>query len=273
MLDALYRANVLNPTEQTYSELQRAYDHFNQALFGGELPPCLITLQREKRTYGYFSAKRFSNAAGDLTDEIAMNPTYFAVVPLVETMQTLAHEMCHLWQHHFGQPGRGRYHNEEWAGKMEAIGLMPSSTGQPGGKRTGDHVADYAIQGGPFLTACAELLTQTFQLSWYDRFPAIEQIRAGQASMAMQLPAAFGGGSVPAQSIQGMDAVLATCAATAEASAPQATINRSNRVKYACPCKKQVWGKPGLKLICGECGSSFDAAAIPTVRHGFTQPS
>lgn len=75
----------MNPTHQTYSELQHAYDHFNQALFAGELPPCLITLQREKRSYGYFSAKRFSNAEGVFTDEIAMNPTYFAVVPLVET--------------------------------------------------------------------------------------------------------------------------------------------------------------------------------------------
>ena len=50
----------MNPTHQTYSELQHAYDHFNQALFGGQLPSCLITLQREKRSYGYFSSKRFS---------------------------------------------------------------------------------------------------------------------------------------------------------------------------------------------------------------------
>ena len=252
---------MANPTAQTYAELQQAYDHFNQALFGGELPPCLITLQREKRTYGYFSAKRFSNAEGQLTDEIAMNPSYFAVVPLVETMQTLAHEMCHLWQHHFGQPGRGRYHNEEWAAKMEFIGLMPSSTGQPGGKRTGDHVADYAIEGGPFLAACAELLTRAFRLSWYDRFPAEAQVRAGQASMAMQLPEAYGGGRVPAQSIQGMDALVATSMASAAADAgdgaSQPTVNKLNRVKYACPCKKQVWGKPGLKLICGECRESY----------------
>jgi len=136
------------PTAQNYAELQTAYDHFNQALFDGALPTCLITLQREKRTCGYFSSQRFADLDGRTTDEIALNPAYFAVVPLVETMQTLVHEMAHLWQSHFGSPGRSRYHNGEWADKMEAIGLMPSSTGKPGGRRTGDRMADYAIEGG-----------------------------------------------------------------------------------------------------------------------------
>lgn len=251
----------MNPTHQTYSELQHAYDHFNQALFGGQLPSCLITLQREKRSYGYFSSKRFSNAAGMFTDEIAMNPTYFAVVPLVETMQTLVHEMCHLWQHHFGEPGRGRYHNEEWATKMEQIGLMPSSTGKPGGKRTGDHVADYAVADGPFLKACAALLTQSFRISWYDRFPAVEHVRAGQSSLGMQLAETVGGGSVPAASIPSMANLVLAAAVEATGVAPEATANRSNRVKYQCPCKKAVWGKPALKLICGECGKGFASAA------------
>ena len=50
--------------------------------------------------------------------------------------------MVHLWQHHRGTPGRGRYHNQEWAEKMIEIGLMPTDTGKPGGRITGDHMAD-----------------------------------------------------------------------------------------------------------------------------------
>lgn len=257
--DSTATARQSRPTHQTYGELQQAYDHFNTALFGGELPACLITLQREKKTYGYFSAQRFSDHAGRYTDEIAMNPCYFAVVPLTETMQTLAHEMTHLWQHHLGKPGRGRYHNEEWAAKMESIGLMPSSTGQPGGRRTGDCVADYAIEGGRFLNACAQLLTADFRLSWYDRFPALDHVRAGQASMAMQLPASVGGGSVPAVAIAGMDHLVRNAVESDSQGTPAAPVNKSNRVKYACPCAKQVWGKPGLKLICGECSEAFEA--------------
>ncbi|CAH5543468.1 hypothetical protein AI2839V1_4741 (plasmid) [Enterobacter cloacae] len=34
----------MKPTLQAYDELQRAYDHFNNELFDGVLPDCLITL-------------------------------------------------------------------------------------------------------------------------------------------------------------------------------------------------------------------------------------
>lgn len=239
------------PTAQNYAELQRAYDHFNQALFESKLPACLITLQREKRTCGYFSHQRFADLDGRTTDEIALNPAYFAVVPLVETMQTLVHEMAHLWQSHFGTPGRGRYHNGEWADKMEAIGLMPSSTGKPGGKRTGDSMADYAIEGGRFLLACADLITQDFRLSWYDRFPAEEHVNAGQASEGMQLGADVGGGSTPSQSV----AVMASLVMRPTAAA--AVVNKSNRVKYTCGCGQNVWGKPGMRVLCELCSGSF----------------
>ncbi len=33
-------------TERAYSELQQAFDFYNQRLFDGELPDCLITFQR-----------------------------------------------------------------------------------------------------------------------------------------------------------------------------------------------------------------------------------
>ncbi|HHZ8541358.1 TPA: sprT domain-containing protein, partial [Pseudomonas aeruginosa] len=30
--------------------------------------------------------------------------------------------------------------------------------------------------------------------------------------------------------------------------------DRSNRLKYSCPgCRLNMWGKPGLKVICEEC--------------------
>lgn len=71
----LTQANT-HPTTQNYAELQRAYDHFNLVLFEGKLPACLITLQREKRTCGYFSHQRFADLDGHTTDEIAF--AYFS---------------------------------------------------------------------------------------------------------------------------------------------------------------------------------------------------
>ena len=242
----------VRPTHQTYAELQRGYDFFNERLFaevpGERLPPCVITLQREKSTCGYFSHERFGNKAGDVTHEIALNPSYFAVTPLVETMATMVHEMCHLWQHEYGSPGRGRYHNKEWADKMVAIGLMPSDTGRPGGKRTGDQMADYPIEGGAFLRACAELLTQDFEISWYDRIAQViaAPIDHAEVAVAAGVPAA-------AASIAGHVGVPLV---SMPLGAGQAA-NRSNRRKYTCGCGTNVWGKPGLKILCGDCSTAF----------------
>ena len=59
----------MGPTTVTYTELRRAYDALNAGLFGGVLPACLLTLQRERRTYGYFSAGRFGNSLSGHVDE------------------------------------------------------------------------------------------------------------------------------------------------------------------------------------------------------------
>jgi len=102
---------MLRPTEQAYTELQHAYDFFNRQLFNGQLPPCLITLQRKNRTYGYFSGERWDDKAGAIIDEIALNPVHFATRSTDDVLSTLVHEMVHLWQHHFGKPSRSSYHN------------------------------------------------------------------------------------------------------------------------------------------------------------------
>jgi predicted SprT family Zn-dependent metalloprotease len=236
----------MRPTETTYAELQLAYDTFNRELFAGVLPACLITLQREKATAGYFSSRRFGNRAGQTTDEIALNPAFFATSPLVEIPATLVHEMVHLWQAHFGSPGRGRYHNSAWAEKMESIGLMPSDTGQPGGRKTGDQMADYPIAGGKFLATCAKLITDEFSISWYDRFAgSVAAAPTPHAAAAAELPAA----ALAIAAHDGVPMVLAHPTA-----APQ---NRSNRSKYTCSCDVNVWGRRSLVIVCGTCNSPF----------------
>lgn len=53
--------------------------------------------------------------------------------------------------------------------QMMAIGLMPSTTGSPGGKTPGEHMNDYIEEGGLFYTAAVELSTPRFALPWLDR--------------------------------------------------------------------------------------------------------
>jgi hypothetical protein len=83
-----------SPTQRTYNSLIEAYDYFNVHLFAGELPPCLITMQRHKGAYGYFSGERFASASNpeEITDEIALNPTHFATRSARAVLSTLAHE-------------------------------------------------------------------------------------------------------------------------------------------------------------------------------------
>jgi len=160
---------MTKPTEQTYTEFQTAYDFFNKALFKNTLPQCLITMQRKNRTYGYFSGNRWASYKGDITDEIAMNPAHFKTRSTQEVLSTLAHEMVHLWQHHNGKPGRRGYHNKEWGVKMEAIGLIPSDTGEPGGHKTGEQMTHYIAKDGAFEKANATLQKKNFKISWSDR--------------------------------------------------------------------------------------------------------
>lgn len=155
-----------------YSLLQRAFDFFNVRLFAGELPQVLLTLHRHKKAAGYFWADQFTLARpadkknglfeARSVHEIALNPECFLEsVPSERTLSTLGHEMAHLWQEEFGKKKpRKCYHNKEWASKMEEIGLMPSTTGAKGGKKTGQSCSHYIIPDGPFAVACKRFLEQ-----------------------------------------------------------------------------------------------------------------
>ncbi|HEY7709424.1 MAG TPA: SprT-like domain-containing protein [Candidatus Entotheonella sp.] len=155
-------------TEQVYSEMQLAYDVFNRDLFGGQLPPCLISMQPKARTYGYVPRPRWNGPHDEMAAEIIINPAHCAERSAQEVLSALAHEMTHLWQHHFGKPSRMGYHNREWADKMTEIGLCPSDTGEVGGKQTGQRMSHYVIAGGAFARASADLLAQGVAASWQD---------------------------------------------------------------------------------------------------------
>ncbi len=154
---------------RTYTSLDAAYECFNRELFGGHLPPCLITMQRHKGAYGYFSGERFASvdAPQEVTDEIALNPAHFAGRTPTETLSTLVHEMVHLWQHHSGNPSRNGYHNKQWAAKMREVGLIPVSIDQPG-KEVGQKVTHTIEQHGRFDQVCTAWLHTSTPILYHD---------------------------------------------------------------------------------------------------------
>jgi predicted SprT family Zn-dependent metalloprotease len=163
--------NAITPTQRTYKTLDDAYRFFNERLFGGKLPGCLITMQRSKKAYGYFAGGRFASRDGqEVTDEIALNPSHFRERTTEQSLSTLVHEMAHLQQHHFGKPSRTSYHNKEWAQMMRAVGLVPSDTGAPGGREVGQKVSHYIAEGGAFARACAELIRGGFDALYVERW-------------------------------------------------------------------------------------------------------
>ena len=203
----------MKPTTHQFKAYQAAYDYFNRKLFGGKLKPCLLSFRdRCKHWAGLFWANKWIDADGWTTHEIALNPDVLRR-PMRDSMATLVHEMCHQWQHDFGIPPRRAYHDKEWAACMVGVGLMPSDTGAPGGKTTGQNMTHFIIEGGPFDRAF-RAAPKTVTLPWR----AIANIEKEKEKKESK-----------------------------------------KKTKYTCPeCEANVWGKPDMSLVCGDCDAEFE---------------
>jgi hypothetical protein len=212
------RAKKNKPTLEQFKKYQAAYDYFNRQLFGGELRPCLLVFKDRKAkkggiVLGHFAPDRWASADGETAHEISLNPDALTR-PLWDTMSTLAHEMAHQWQQDHGTPPRAGYHDREWARKMVEIGLIPSNTGQPGGRQTGQQMDHYVDEAGAFKRAL-DAMPEEIRLPW----------TSGGAGLGL--------GPAPKKE------------------------RPKSKIKYTCPCGVNLWGKPELKVICGECEEPF----------------
>lgn len=287
------KATEIRATGELYPALQSAYDRFNRTLFCDVLPPCLITLHRQQSTLGYFSPERFVRYDGQITHEIALNPAYFATRTVKDTLSTLVHEFVHLWQWAIGTPSRSGYHNKEWASMCEAIGLMPSATGAPGGAKLGERMDHYIMPGKLFDRAADELIAEGFMLPWVDRFPAeiprgteippgyhplsdreirslekslddqdtialvAEVLDEGQGAGTWQ-PAAVSAPVVTKPQVPFIVPRLPDSSLAGAASSiawPSDGRAKTTRSKYRCHgCRLQAWAKPGVDtLYCKAC--------------------
>ena len=147
--------NYMTPTEETYVGLEKAFNHFNKALFDQRLPSVMFTLTRRTGANGYFHAEQFKHRAdGDQTHEIALNPNTMDR-DIRAVLSTLVHEMTHLEQQEYGTPSKGGHHNMEWANLMLRVGLTPTDGT---GKMTGRKVTHMIDEGGPFDVALQDLM-------------------------------------------------------------------------------------------------------------------
>jgi hypothetical protein len=203
-----------------------------------------MRLSRHKSTYGFFAAGRWkAKGKGEpsLAHEISLNPDYLDR-PDVEWHSTLVHEMVHLWQEDHGHPSRAAYHNKEWGWKMEELGLIPSDTGEPGGKKTGQHMHHYINPAGAFMKTFEGLTEKTLEalrLKYLPAYPRPEPAKRRRRAEA------------------GEEGETGTTGGM-EAGGEETSGEYNSKTKYSCPCGNNVWGKPGLHIMCGECGGKFE---------------
>lgn len=268
----------MQPTSELYFALERAYDHFNSKLFDGDLPTVIFTFQRKSGVMGYFSPERWGNQKGKKCNEIAINPSFLAQSRLIEICQTLVHEMVHCWQHHFGKPSRISYHNLEWARKMMNVGLMPSSTGEPGGKMTGQMMADYIIEDGLFIKAFDSLTkSEKFDFPWFDRKalprlfePVIATLSVQEHQSMPDTPLDeeaiinYVNESVKSTSLDiyfhGDQSSGKLASYTPDTFVTFEPAKKSTRTKYICNgCSAIVYGKSNLNISCDDCNCKFES--------------
>jgi hypothetical protein len=170
------------PTPEQFSAYQSMYDHFNRALFDGELPQVILNFSRRAGSLGFFAAERWDDGRAR-THEISLNPAHLKERSPIDVASTLVHEMVHLWQQERGTPSRAGYHNAEWAEKMESVGLVPSDTGGPGGHRVGQQMHHYVADTGRFQHAF-ELLPRGCLLPWRCRPEEERGAREGRGTVA-----------------------------------------------------------------------------------------
>ena len=168
---------------------------------------------------------------------------------------------------------------------------MPSDTGMPGGRMTGQTLETYIIEGGAFQRVTTNLLAQGFAISWMDRFPTsvpqklMQPIlpktfpQSTQAGLWLELTANDHDQDENYDTIVGKTAsawIQAAYRSPAELQVmllnlePRCTDDNSHRHKYRCPrCKINAWGKPRLRLKCANCNVlllDMSRKALPKVQ-------
>lgn len=234
-------------TRDQYEAFSRAFDAFNEALFAGKCPPCVLTFQRKKGAFGYFSPERWEQSvrgganSGKRVGEIALNPGAPWGIRdkgriSRDIASTLVHEMCHAIQHAHGKPSRSGYHNEEWAKLMESCGLVPSHNGLPGGKRTGQSMTHFIDAKGRFAEVYAALGDGGFLPFREAKEPPTPAAAEGEEGEG-------------------------------EEEAKPAT-DKKKRCYVCSSCGGKVWGKPGMVLWCaGTTKLDDDGCSVDHERH------
>lgn len=214
-----------SPTAELYADFDFIRHYLTDRHFAGSMPPCVVTFNRRPRGIAYIGADTFENIVGETAHELSFNIAKLRQHDDRFAMSVVACALVGVWRQTHGPRGKGNrpptkgYCDRSMASKMEEIGLVPSDTGTPDGKkRTGYGISYYIAEGGPFDLDARELLATGFRIRWRDHPSQLPRIEHDEASSE---------------------------------GAPQ---KKATRVRFECPeCEQLAWAKATAVLECGVC--------------------
>lgn len=130
-------------------QLEKMYNCLNWDFFDGVLPVPIITVQSKPGTMGHCTVAKVWQRPDGSTYELNIAAEVLNY-PIEETLDTILHEMVHLWRREkkIQECSRqGRYHNKRFKEEAEARGLECYYMGEKYGWNTkpGDRLVEYAL--------------------------------------------------------------------------------------------------------------------------------
>lgn len=131
--------------------LEKIYTHLNEDFFESTLPIPIITVQSKPGTYGHCTVAKVWQRPDGNTYELNIAAEVLNY-PIEETLDTMIHEMVHLYCRENGikETSRGgKYHNGRFKEEAEKRGLICHKTEQYGWNTSaGDNLIEYAMNKG-----------------------------------------------------------------------------------------------------------------------------
>lgn len=151
--------------------LTKVYDTFNQEMFDGKLPPCVITLGKKAKALGVYKPASFASKeegqALVVIPEIMLIPSTFKERSTIEIFSTVLHEQAHHWRDKVStEKQTKRHHDAVWAKKMVELGLKPYNIKNPA-KMTGRNCTHTIIEGGVFETIAKRLIEEGNEIKYF----------------------------------------------------------------------------------------------------------
>lgn len=224
-----------------YSKVQTVIDELDKAFFSGKgkqkIPQVVFAINTRCKScvVAFVQADALYDKKTDKKLQyLAINPDYLNR-KLKDTLGTICHELCHVYENAFIHIPRGGYHDKQWAELMAECGLEPKYLNTS--KTAVDHKI---IKGGAF----EDFVNGFIEKYGEDFFNIVSYSSEVQKKTRKALGIKEGDDEDEPKADN--------------ADKPIKKYNR-NKIKYVCRgCQMKVWGKSGLSIHCNECDEDLE---------------